>query len=290
MSDEVFIGDRSYSSWSLRGWLMYHAFGIDHRFKMVGLYSGTMQDDLAPLGNARTVPAVRTDAGVVLTDTLSIAETLAERHPDAGLWPADPAARAMARNLVAEMHSGFGALRGDCPMNIRTSWVGFAPSDAVRRDLARIKQLWAHARDRFGGDGPWLFGAYSLADAFYAPVAARIAGYGLPISDAGAAYVAAHLEHPSFRRWRALALTETIEPAQYQLGLDTRDWPGPRPLAAHAVDGTDSENTACPYSGDPVTHVMELGGRRFGFCNAHCRAKTINDPEAFPEFMAIYHS
>ncbi|RYG92791.1 glutathione S-transferase [Loktanella sp. IMCC34160] len=290
MSDEIFIGDRSYSSWSLRGWLMYHAFGIDHRFKMVGLYSGTMQDDLAPLGIARTVPAVRTDAGIVLTDTMSIAETLAERHPGAGLWPADPAARATARNLVAEMHSGFTALRGDCPMNIRTSWVGFAPSDAVQRDLARIEQLWAYARENFGGHGPWLFGAYSLADAFYAPVAARFAGYGLPVSEAAAEYVAAHLAHPSFRRWRALALTETIEPAQYQLGLATRDWPGPVPLSARAVDGTDSENTACPYSGDPVTHVMELDGRRFGFCNAHCRAKTINDPEAFPEFMTIYHS
>ena len=290
MTYDLYIGDRTFSSWSLRGWLMLKAFNLPHRTHLVGLYSGTMAHDLADLAPARLVPVLKTPDGDVTQDTFAMAETLHERHPDAGLWPADPSARVLARWLVAEMHSGFGALRTDCPMDLDSAWVGFEPSDAVRADLARIETLWATARAKFGEAGPWLFGNYSLADVFYAPVAGRIAGYGLPVSDAAQDYVATHLADPLFRQWRAMGRTKSYVPKPYALGLKTRDWPGPPLRAAHAVDAGPSFNAACPYSGDPVTHFMEMGGRVYGFCNAFCRDKTVNDPEAWPAFMAIYQS
>lgn len=291
MTYELFIGDRTFSSWSLRGWLMFVKFGLPVNTTLVGLYSGTMAQDLAALAPARFVPVMRTPDGIVVGDSLAMAETLAERHPDAGLWPADPAARALARWLVAEMHSGFGALRGECPMQLLHQYRDFDVSDAVRADLKRIETLWSLARARHGASGPWLFGDYSLADAFFAPVAARIAGYGLPVSTDAQTYVAAHLADETFRQWRAMGLTKHYDPVPYAMDLPVAAWPGPAPLPANPVpDGAGAENTACPYSGDPVTDFLSLDGRIFGFCNPFCRDKTANDPEAWPRFMEIYHS
>lgn len=290
MTYDLYIGDRSFSSWSLRGWLMLKAFELPHRTHLVGLYSGTMADDLADLAPARLVPVLKTPEGDVSQDTLAMAETLHERHPDAGLWPKDQSARVLARWLVAEMHSGFGSLRDACPMNLRASWVGFPVSDAVTSDLARIETLWSEARARFGSGGPWLFGQYSLADVFYAPVAARIAGYGLPVSAAAQKYVDAHLADPLFRQWRAMGATVNYDPPPYAQQLKTRPWPGPDPMPAQAVETGPSVNAACPYSGDPVTHFMETGGKIYGFCNAFCRDKTVKDAQAWPAFMAVYQS
>ncbi|WP_373353956.1 glutathione S-transferase [Pseudoroseicyclus sp. CXY001] len=226
MGYRLFIGDQSFSSWSLRGWLMFEAFHLPAEVVEVGLYSGTMAEDLAPLAPARLVPAMSTPEGAVVFDTLAMAETLAERHP--GLWPDDPAARAFARSITAEMHSGFTALRSECPMYLRHAWAGFTPSEAVTADLARIELLWRTARARHGApDSPWLFGRYSLADAFYAPVALRIAGYGLPVSDEAAAYVAAHLAHPAVIAWRAAGQAKSYETLPYQQDLPEAPWPGP---------------------------------------------------------------
>lgn len=288
MMYDVFLGDRTYSSWSLRGWLMFEKFSIPHKVTMVGLYSGTMAAELEPLAPARLVPAIRTPEGDVLQETLAIAETLAERHVDAGLWPADPSARVLARWLAAEMHAGFGALRRDCPMQLTHVNKGFGPSAAVLADLARIEMLWATAFQRFGGAGGWLFGDYSLADVFYAPVAARIAGYGLPVSKLAEAYVALHLADPAFRQWRAMGAVKTHDPEPYALGLPRGDWPGPVSMPAKPVAHGPPENRLCPYSQKPVTHFMETGGRVFGFCNAFCRDKTVNDPQAWPAFMEIF--
>lgn len=287
MTYTLYIGDRSFSSWSLRGWLMFEKFGLPVQTKMTGLYSGTMAQDLAPLAPARLVPVMTTPEGTVIGETLAMAETLAERHSDAGLWPADPAARALARWLSAEMHAGFTALRGDCPMQLLHRYQGFTPSDAVLADLARIETLWCLARERHGADGPWLFGEYSLADVFYAPVAARIAGYNLPVGAQAQAYIDTHLNDPAFRRWRAEGLTVTYAPIPYAMDLPTVPWPGPTPRAARAVAKGPSENKACPYSGRPVTDFLEVDGRVIGFCNPTCRDKTVNDPEAFPKFMAL---
>ena len=287
MTYDLFIGDRTFSSWSLRGWLMFEKFGLPCRTHMVGLYDGTLADDLADLAPARLVPVMRDSDGIVVGDSLAIAETLAERHPDAGHWPADPAARALARWLVAEMHSGFSALRTDCPMQLLHQVQGYRPSDAVRADLARIEQLWSLACSRHGGAGPWLFGQYSLADVFYAPIAARIAGYALPIGTEAQAYVDLVLSDTAFRQWRAMGLTKRYDPVPYDTGLPTGPWPGPRPLPANAVDAGPSENAACPYSGKPTTHFLETGGRIFGFCNAHCRDRTVADPGAWPAFVQL---
>jgi len=229
---------------------------------------------------------MRTPGGTVVADTIAIAEELASRHPQAGLWPADPDARAMARMLSAEMHAGFGALRSHCPMNLRASYADCAPPAAVLADLTRIEALWSLALDRSGG--PWLCGSYSVADAFYAPVAARIAGYGLPVGPQAHAYVAAHLAHPSFRRWRAMGLIDGADQPVYARDYPRRDWPGPVPLAARAITAGTPENMACPYSGAPITHLAEVEGRVFGMCNAFCRDKTVADPAAWPAFTAIF--
>ncbi|SHI97261.1 glutathione S-transferase [Wenxinia saemankumensis] len=229
MTYELFLGDRSFSSWSLRGWLMCEGFGLPHRDTFVGLYSGTMARDLAPLAPARTVPVLRSPSGAVLTDSLAMAETLAEENPEAGLWPADPAARGLARSMVAEMHSGFGALRGACPMFLRHGWTGFDPAPEVIADVGRVQALWSLARDRHGADGPWLFDRYSLADVFYAPVATRIATYDLPVDAGSASYVHAALTEPNLVAWRAAGQAVAYHPLPYAnlpavRGLGTLPW------------------------------------------------------------------
>ena len=225
MTYDLYIGDRTFSSWSLRGWLMLEKFNLPFRTHLVGLYSGTMAAELAALAPARTVPVLRTPEGYVLTDSLAMAETLAERHPDVALYPRDPAARSLARSITAEMHSSFMALRGDCPNMISHVWKGFVPSDAVMADIARIEELWALARARHGEGGPWLFGEYSLADVFYAPVALRITAYGLPVSAAAQTYINHHLTDPAFLAWRTDAQSEIHDPWPYPMPLDRLPWP-----------------------------------------------------------------
>jgi glutathione S-transferase len=284
---DLAIGDRAYSSWSLRGWLLFDAFGLPVRVQHARLYTDDLPRLLEGFFPARTVPVMRTAEGTVVAESLAIAEELASRHPEAGLWPKDPAARAVARMLAAEMHAGFTALRSHCPMNLRISYTGCDPTDAVLADLARLETIWSWARRETGAQGPWLCGAYSAADAFFAPVAGRIAGYNLPVGAEAAACVAAHLAHPSFRRWRAMGFADGADQEFYRRDYPRRPWPGPAPLAARAVDSGPAVNAACPYSGKPVTHFLETGGRIYGFCNAFCRDKTVADPEAWPKFVAL---
>lgn len=226
MSYDLYIGDQTYSSWSLRGWLMFEKFDIPYRSHLVGLYEGQFAEEMAALAPARTVPTMRLPEGQIISDTFAMAETLAERHPDAGLWPQDAGERALARWLVAEMHAGFGALRSDCPMQLVGQYQGFAVSPAVRADLQRLEELWAAARAQTTTEGPWLFGKYSLADVFYAPIAARIAGYDLPVSEVAHTYVATHLTDPSFRAWRAEGALRHYETPPYQRDLPLGPWPG----------------------------------------------------------------
>jgi glutathione S-transferase len=286
MTYRLLIGQRSYSSWSLRGWLPFAVFGIPVEIATAEIYSDSFAADVAAFGGAGTVPVVQTPAGSVLTDSIAIAWHLAEAFPEAGLLPVDPTLRAEAQSIVAEMHSGFTALRSACPMNLRTAWAGFAPAADVLADLARIEAIWTRALDRSGG--PFLFGSYTLADAFYAPVAMRIAGYDLPVSDTARAYVETHLAEPSFRRWRALGAGEGPDIAKYEMPVPRAPFPAPPTIPARAVDTGTPENVACPYSGRPAAHLAEIGGRIFGFCNARCRDKTVADPMAWPEFMAVY--
>ena len=175
-------------------------------------------------------------------------------------------------------------------MNLRVSYTDCKPTPEVLADLKRLETLWSWARQTTGAIGPWLCGAYSAADAFFAPVAARIAAYNLPVGPEAMVYVNAHLAHPSFRRWRAMGMVDGADQEFYRRDYPRRDWPGPVPLPARSVEGTDTVNATCPYSGKPVTHALELYGRRFGFCNAFCRDKTLADAEAWPKFMALYQS
>ncbi len=287
MTYELILGDYAYSSWSLRGWLLFERFGLPRQTKLVDFKKGGVPEQMPGWTPAKTVPAMRTPEGAIVGDSLAIAEELASRFPEAGLWPKGAKPRAVARNLAAEMHAGFTALRGECPMNLRLAYTGVEPSDATQTDLRRLELIWDHARATCGHDGPWLCGDYSAADAFYAPVAARIAGYGLPVSASAQAYVAAHLADPAFRRWRAMGLVHGSTLNRYAKPHDLTDWPGPVPLPAQAVENGTAVNDTCPYSGKPVTHLMQLEGRIFGFCNGFCRDKTVADPEAWPDFMAL---
>ncbi len=287
MTYDLVIGDRAYSSWSLRGWLLFDAFGLPVRTHSARLYTDELPTLLKQFFPGRTAPTMRTPEGTVVPETIAIAEELASRHPAAGIWPADPQARATARVLAAEMHAGFTALRSHCPMNLRVSYTDCQPPEPVLADLARLETLWSWARQTTGSKTPWLCGAYSAADAFFAPVATRIATYNLPVGAEAMVYVNAHLAHGSFRRWRAMGMVDGADQAFYRRDYPRRDWPGSRPLPARAVEGTEAENAACPYSGKPVSHVLDLQGRRFGFCNAFCRDKTVADPEAWPAFMAL---
>lgn len=287
MTYDLLIGDRAYSSWSLRTWLLFDVFDLPHTVQTTRFYCDAFQEALADYAPARTVPVMRVPDGTVVADTLAIAEELHSRHPDAGLWPSDPAQRATARMLTAEMHAAFTSLRSACPMNLRVAYSDFTLELAVQEDLDRITALWAHAREMSGLTTPWLFGDYTIADAFFAPVAARIATYGLPVEGEAASYVAAQLAHPSFRRWRAMGLVDGPDQPTYAMAYDTCPWPGPSPRQAKAVPDGPSRNTTCPYSGDPVTDYLQMDGETYGFCNAFCRDKTVADPEAWPAFMAL---
>lgn len=281
------IGDRTYSSWSLRGWLLFAKFGIPVTVRSARMYTQAfpaMLEDFAP---SRTVPVVRVEGVGVVWDTLAIAETLHERHPEAGIWPADPAARAYARSLAAEMHSGFGALRNECSMNLAHAYDGFEVSDAVQADLDRLKRIWGGALAQSGG--PWLCGEYSAADVFFAPVAARIAGHGLPVSAEASAYVEAHLNEDCFRQWRAAGVAENYEQSTYTLDYPRKPWPGPTARPARAIAAGTAKNAFCPYSKKPVSadSLAEIDGQIVGFCNRFCRDKSVADPAAFPKLVAL---
>jgi len=204
---KLYVGNKNYSSWSLRGWLVTKLAGAPFQEVPVALSNeGTLNPANRAFSPTMRVPTLH-DGTTVVWDSLSIAEYLAERHP--GMWPADPVARAWARSICAEMHSGFSALRNEMPMCIREQ-VDIRPwSPALERDVARVTEIWNESRRRFANAGSYLCGAFSVADAFYGPVAFRFRTYGVdPGGDAGA-YRSALLAHPLLKEWEAAALKET---------------------------------------------------------------------------------
>ncbi len=198
---QLILGNKVYSSWSLRGWLLFKPFGIAFDQQVVPLYTDDFEAFRTNTFPARQVPTLVVSGGetpLVIWDSLSIAEFLHEQHPDAGIWPKDPAARAAARSLCAEMHSGFQALRSTMPMNLRRRYSTFQPSEDAAADIERVYTLWRWARDNWGDGGPYLFGEqFTAADAFFAPVAARFRTYGVVPDGKPAAYVDTLLSHPS---------------------------------------------------------------------------------------------
>lgn len=213
MTYDLLIGQQSYSSWSMRAWLAFAPFDIPVTLHFAEIYGETFYDDVTRFAGGSTVPAVRTPDGGLLTDSIAIAWHLAEAFPDRGLLPSGAVERAEAMSIIAEMHSGFTHLRANCPVNLRTAWAGFEPSEAVLSDVARLEDIWSRALNRSGG--PFLYGDFTLADAFYAPVATRLLTYGLPMSETALGYAKAILRHPAFLEWRAEGMKETAEIARY---------------------------------------------------------------------------
>jgi len=204
---ELVIGNKAWSSWSMRPWLVLKKVNIEFFERQIELRRGAETEAaIAPLSPSGHVPALK-DGELVIWDSLAICEYLAEKFPQAQLWPSDPAARALARAAAAEMHSGFASLRGECPMNLSAAPKVAELSEATHKDLRRIARQWNDLLQRLGG--PWLGGAdWGIADAFYTPVASRLRTYGVRLSDFGDAgrggeYAERLLETPEFLAWAA---------------------------------------------------------------------------------------
>lgn len=202
MAYTLLIGNKNYSSWSLRPWLALTEAHIPFTERLVSLQGDAGKAQRFAALPAGRVPCLDHD-GLLVWDSLAICEYLAERHP--GLWPADAAARAVARSACAEMHSGFGALRSELSMDVRARRPQRRRSPAVLAELARVEQLWAGCRGRFGAGGPLLFGRFSIADAFFAPVAFRLRTYGVAPKGAAGEYLATLLALPGMKAWEAAA-------------------------------------------------------------------------------------
>ena len=210
---ELVIGNKAWSSWSMRPWLVLRKAGVDFTERPIELRRGAETEAaIARHSPSGHVPALK-DGDLVIWDSLAICEYLADRFPQAQLWPEDAAARALARAATAEMHSGFASLRGECPMDLRAVPKVAQLSEATHRDLRRIARMWGDLLQRFGG--PWLGGAeWGIADAFFTPVATRLRTYGVRLSDFGDAgrggeYAERLLERPEYLAWEAAAAGAT---------------------------------------------------------------------------------
>lgn len=210
------IGNKNYSSWSLRPWLALKQAGIPFAEVRIALYTPESKQQILAWSPSGKVPALR-DGDLVVWDSLAICEYLAERHPDTGLWPAQREARAVARSACAEMHSGFPELRSRMSMNLRRTFPGQGMTPEVAQDIGRIDQIWQDCRGRFGAGGDFLFGRFTVADAFYAPVVLRFQTYGVALGPVAQAYSDAVLALPALQQWVAEARAESEVIPQFEL-------------------------------------------------------------------------
>lgn len=210
------IGNKNYSSWSLRAWLVLKRTGVEFDEILVPLMRPETRADILAHSPSGKVPLLRHGDDRVW-DSLAIAEYLAERYPAAGLWPADAESRAVARSVSAEMHAGFMALRRSLPMNLRAHLAGRRWAGDVEADIARIQDIWTTCRQRYGAGGPFLFGGFTIADAFYAPVVGRFHTYDVQLSEPCQAYADAVWQTPDMRAWVAAAAVEPQAIAEYEV-------------------------------------------------------------------------
>jgi glutathione S-transferase len=210
MTLKLVIGNKNYSSWSMRPWIALRASNVAFEEIFIPLYTGDA-DKARLLGFTRSgkVPAL-VDGDVTVWDSLAIIEYLAERFPQASLWPADRAGRAHARSVSAEMHSGFAALRNECGMNLHRPVRAVPLSADARADVRRVQQVWSECRVRYAKSGPFLFGAFSGADAMFAPVVHRFRTYAIEVSPDVQGYMDTMMALPAFQEWTRAALAETI--------------------------------------------------------------------------------
>ena len=219
MSLKLIIGNKNYSSWSLRPWIAMKVAGIPFEEILIPLYLPGSREEILKYSPAGKVPAL-VDGGNAVWESLAILEYLAEKFPKADLWPADARARSRARSVSTEMHAGFAALRQHCTMNM---WLPPKPRPQppeVLADVRRIDSLWNDCRAEFGQGGPFLFGRFGAADAMYAPVVARFRNYGLDVSETARAYMAAVMALPAWREWVDAGMKET-----WVMRHNEPDWP-----------------------------------------------------------------
>lgn len=202
---KLIIANRNYSSWSMRPWLVLAHFDIPFEDEVLTLSGKGWREALATRSPTGRVP-VLVDGDLMVPETIAIIEYLADKYRDKAIWPADMRQRALARAASAEVHAGFTALRSQAPMNLRASHPGKVALDAVASDLHRIETVWWDLLSASGG--PYLFGAFTAADAMFAPIATRLRVYDLPVSDRAGAYVEAIYSLPAFQQWLSLALKE----------------------------------------------------------------------------------
>lgn len=203
------VANKLYSSWSLRPWILMRALGIPFTDETIPMYRADSKARMLAKGPTGKCP-VLIDGDVTVWESLAIIEYLAEKFPDKGVWPRDSKARAHARSAANEMHAGFQPLRQKCPMNLRAKFAGKDRGPEVAEALKRVEALWREARASFGAvsGGPFLYGAFSAADAMFAPVVSRLETYQLPVAADTRAYMDAMLAHPAFVAWRNDALAE----------------------------------------------------------------------------------
>jgi glutathione S-transferase len=217
MALKLVIGNKNYSSWSMRPWLALRANDIPFEEIFIPLYTGDADKqrllDFTPSGK---VP-VLVDGDVTIWDSLAIIEYLAERFPEKRLWPEDRASRAHARSISAEMHSGFPALRNECGMNLHRPIGAIALTAEARADIARIQEIWIECRARHGKSGPFLFGTFGAADAMFAPVVHRFRTYAIPAEPEVKAYMDTMMALPAFQEWTRAGLAETLVIQKFEI-------------------------------------------------------------------------
>lgn len=213
---QLLIGNKNYSSWSLRPWILMKVAGIPFEEINIALYSPEGKEALKNYTDAGKVP-VLIDNDMTIWDSLSIAEYLAEHHPEKQLWPLASDSRAIARSVSAEMHSSFFAVRSTLPMNCRRNMQYHVESDDLQVDIDRICHLWRRCREEYGERGEFLFGQFSIADAFYAPVVIRLNGYTIPVGDIERSYMDSILALDAMQEWIAAAKEEETVVEAYEI-------------------------------------------------------------------------
>lgn len=214
MTLHLYIGNKAYSSWSLRPWILLTEFGIPFDETVIRMHQPASKAEMLAVSPNGKVPVLH-DGAIVVCETLAIMEYVAEIVPDLAIWPRDRAARALARALGAEMHAGFPRLRQTCPTNFRRAPKAIAMPPEVGAEVDRIEAAWADARARFGQGGPFLFGAFSAADAMFAPVVNRLHVYAIAVRPETRAYMDSIMALPSWKAWIAGAEAEPWHHAGY---------------------------------------------------------------------------
>lgn len=210
MTLKLVIGNKNYSSWSMRPWLVLRANDISFEEVLISLYSGEADKQrILDFSRSGKVP-ILVDGNVTVWDSLAIIEHIAERFPEKRLWPEHPAQRAHARSVSAEMHSGFAALRNECGMNLHRPVRAIELSADAQANIARVEEIWRECRERHGQSGPFLFGAFGAADAMFAPVVHRFRTYAIAVTEETQRYMDAMISLPAFAEWTRAALAETI--------------------------------------------------------------------------------